>query len=635
MDSKPSSHGETATPPSDVDDKFATTREPAASAAPMSLLLKSAGSGVIPFGRYEILRVLGEGAMGSVYLARDTQLERQVAIKVPKLDDGDRADLHRFYREARTMATLRHPHLCPVYDVGEQGGVHFFTMAYIEGGTLVDYLVEDVGLPDRQVARLIAKTASALDAAHKAGIVHRDLKPANIMIDRNKEPVVMDFGLAGVADANANLTQWGEMLGTPAFMAPEQIRGDLDMVGPASDIYSLGAIMYQMLTGRVPFDGSVATVVRKALESEPAELTSLANHIDSELNEICLRAMAKDPRDRFVSASEMANALRDFLLGKHKTPANKPTTAPAASSIVTQLDQQARRARELWGEARFTDVLPILEGLARRTEAPAAPYASWASEEIPKVLAKIEQAAQADDWLSLGNTSPPSRLSPPVRYLASSRAETLPSWLMWSMAAPAAVILLLVALVIASKWSDVNAAREQITTNPQDAEPNRITTSETADSTGQADATSGSEPQQTDEPAETSPTGEQAPNTSQHDQLGPRPGKPERPLPNAAPARNGPGSGDTSPLYGAQGNPSQSPQRPGPPPRRPRPPPPRNAAGILRDLDFNRDGQLSASEIPPNHRPHLMRADTNGDNILSRAELEAFLQQTSPPLAPR
>ncbi len=200
----------------------------------MALQLKSVGSQIIEFGRYQILRVLGEGAMGSVYLAQDTVLERQVAIKVPKLDDSDSDYLQRFYREARTMATLRHPHLCPVFDVGEIGGVHYFTMAYIEGGTLVDYLVAGESLPDRQVARLIAKTASALDAAHKTGIIHRDLKPANIMIDRNKEPVVMDFGLAGVADTSANLTQWGQMLGTPAYMAPDQIltRDELEALFP-------------------------------------------------------------------------------------------------------------------------------------------------------------------------------------------------------------------------------------------------------------------------------------------------------------------------------------------------------------------------------------------------------------------
>lgn len=325
MDPNRSADGEITDPAADVEDKFATTRESAKAAVPMALLLKSAGNQPIGFGRYEILRVLGEGAMGSVYLALDTQLQRQVAIKVPKLDDGDEDGLHRFYREARTMATLRHPHLCPVFDVGEFGGVHFFTMAYIEGGTLVDYMSKDEGLPERQVARLIAKTAAALDAAHKAGIIHRDLKPANILIDRNKEPVVMDFGLAGVADTKANLTQTGEMLGTPAYMAPEQIRGDLDRVGPASDVYSLGAIMYQMLTGTIPFDGSVATVVRKALDSEPAELTSLANHVDSELSAICRKAMAKDPRERYDSATEMANALRDFLLGKSRTEPAQPT----------------------------------------------------------------------------------------------------------------------------------------------------------------------------------------------------------------------------------------------------------------------------------------------------------------------
>lgn len=575
MDSHRASDNEIVDGTAGAEDKFATTRESAESRAPMALLLKSAGSQTIPFGRYELLRVLGEGSMGSVYLARDTQLQRQVAIKVPKLDEGDRADLQRFHREARTLATLRHPHLCPVFDVGEVGGIHFFTMAYIEGGTLADYLSAGEALPDRQVARLIAKTASALDAAHQAGIVHRDLKPANIMIDRNKEPVVMDFGLASVADANASLTQWGEMLGTPAYMAPEQIRGDLDLVGPASDVYSLGAIMYQMLTGNIPFDGSVATVVRKALDSEPAELASLTNHVDAELSAICRKAMSKEPRERFASAADMANALRDFLLGKNQAKRPMPAAAdPAPSTVTALLDQHAARVRELWGEARYADALPLLEQLARRTDPPAARYAAWAREEIPKIREKITQTARAGDWLSAANFTTHTHLGPPVRSSRSGTDDSLPPWLLWAMAAPTAVIVFLIVLVIATRWNDSTTDRATITTNSADDPPT---------------ARDGSYP--------------------------PNPSPPNPPQHND-PEFRGP----------------EPPERNGPPPRRP---PPRDAAGLLRDLDVNQDGQLAFDEIPPHHRPHLMRADTDGDTILSRAELEAFQQRPAPPPAPR
>ena len=628
MDSNRTDHNDIANALADADDKFATTRESATSGAPMALQLKSVGNQIIPFGRYQILRILGEGAMGSVYLAHDTVLERKVAIKVPKLDNSDSDDLQRFYREARTMATLRHPHLCPVFDVGEFGGVHYFTMAYIEGGTLVDYLKEGERLPDRQVARLIAKTASALDTAHKTGIIHRDLKPANIMIDGNKEPVVMDFGLAGVTDTNANLTQWGQMLGTPAYMAPEQILGDLDLVGPASDVYSLGAIMYQMLTGRTLYDGSIASVIRKALECEPEELGSLSNHVDPELSAICCKALSKEPQARYASANGLATALREFLVGKRQTETRNDADARATVSTisVTQLDQQAALVRELWGEARYADALPILETLSRQTEGPTSRYAEWAREEIPKVQAKIKQAENSGDWHLSASVTAPAYPGPPGHYQRSDKSESLPPWLMWAMAAPAAVIVFLIVLVIAS-WNGSDDKNLTIAPNPVDEPPTQVQVDAVAtDVANQDDAAQSKQDASQNLAGKTSSDA-----LSTTEGQTPREDAPPDPRARNSTAPNSPGAVENlnpqpqdPPLDNGVGPNGRG----GPFPFRP--PPPRDALDILLDFDLNFDGQLTLNEIPFDQRPYLMQADTDDNSILTREELEAMHPRRKP-----
>ena len=314
-------------------DKFATTKQAGNAAAPVMLQLRNA-SFPIAFGRYHLLRVLGEGAMGGVYLGQDTQLQRDVAIKIPKVDETDRGAIQRFQREARAMATLRHANLCPVYDVGELEGVPYFTMAYIEGETLAKHLEAGKALPGREVALLILKLAQAVEEAHQRGIVHRDLKPSNIIIDHNKEPVIMDFGLARLSEGTSSLTQSGLMIGTPAYMAPEQVRGELDRIGPASDIYSLGAIMYEMLTGRLAFEGSVTTVVKQTLSADPDRPSQIAPGVSPELDAICLKAMSKDPSKRYASGGSMATAVRKYL--KHGRAAATKTATPVRQTLADE-----------------------------------------------------------------------------------------------------------------------------------------------------------------------------------------------------------------------------------------------------------------------------------------------------------
>jgi len=297
------------------------------------------------FGRYQIERELGRGAMGTVYLAHDKQLDRDVALKVPQFSGDDQSDqIARFYREARAMATVHHPGLCPVYDVGEINGVHYLTMAYIEGKPLDEFAKMGKPFPGLQVAALIRKLSLALDEAHKRGIVHRDLKPANIMIDKRNEPIIMDFGLAHRRAKNeVQLTQTGSIMGTPAYMSPEQVDGDTDRIGPRSDIYSLGVICYQMLAGKMPFSGSIGTLMVQIMSKAPPPLKEMPGvKVDAKLESICMKALAKPQEDRQASAGDLASELREYI--KQPIPPSKPTATKSKKAAPKQPPRRKKPA---------------------------------------------------------------------------------------------------------------------------------------------------------------------------------------------------------------------------------------------------------------------------------------------------
>jgi len=271
------------------------------------------------FGRYRILKTLGEGAMGSVYLALDTQLDRKVALKIPKIDaKEDTRFIERFLREARAAATLTHPNICPVYDVGEIEGTHFITMAYVQGNSLADFINPDKPQRDRNVGYVVRRIALALHEAHINGLVHRDVKPANVMIDQRNEPIIMDFGLARHVDdaEDARLTRDGAILGSPAYMSPEQVEAKIGKIGPASDIYSLGVILYELLTGQLPFQGSVASIIGQIVSKDAGSPREIRPDVNSRLAEIATKAMRKNIDDRFGSMKEFAGALAEFLKSK-------------------------------------------------------------------------------------------------------------------------------------------------------------------------------------------------------------------------------------------------------------------------------------------------------------------------------
>jgi len=295
-------------------------------------------------GRYRILKELGRGGMGTVYLALDTQLDRQVALKIPHFRPSDRPRLlERFYREARAAAMIDHPNLCPIYDVGEIDGVPYLSMAFIPGRSLAKVIKAAGRLAERPAAEIVRKLALAVAEAHRRGIVHRDIKPSNVMMAEKGdwlrgpvdaaqpdaspprclspsslegEPILMDFGLARrLETADARLTRHGQLVGTPAYMAPEQVQGGPEAVGPSCDIYSLGVVLYELLTGKVPFEGPLLSVLSQVGKDQPAPPSAHRPDLDRRLEAICLKALAKNPAERYESAEELAEALEAYLQG--------------------------------------------------------------------------------------------------------------------------------------------------------------------------------------------------------------------------------------------------------------------------------------------------------------------------------
>ena len=262
------------------------------------------------FGRYRILGKLGEGGMGAVYLAHDGQLDRKVALKVPHFTADDGPAIERFRREARLAASIDHPNLCSVHEVGAVDGVHYFTMPHVEGTPLSRLIRADKPWPSRAAVDLLRPVALALSLLHQKGIIHRDLKPSNIMVRKTGEPVLMDFGLARTYTAQSRqLTRTGSPLGTPAYMSPEQVEADPRAIGPATDVYSLGVILYEMMTGQLPFEGPMMALFAQILHATPERPSAVRPGLDADIDALCLRALAKKPAERFASMSAFAAAL--------------------------------------------------------------------------------------------------------------------------------------------------------------------------------------------------------------------------------------------------------------------------------------------------------------------------------------
>ncbi|HEV7222885.1 MAG TPA: protein kinase, partial [Pirellulales bacterium] len=382
----------------------------------------------------EIVELLGKGAFGAVYRARDPQLGRVVALKIPRKGLlQNREERERFLREARAAATLHHPNICPVHDAGELDGRQYIVMALIDGQPLAKIIDRGRPLAERSAATTVRKLALALDEAHRKGIVHRDIKPSNIMIDRRGQPVVMDFGLARRYDANeATLTESGALVGTPAYMAPEQALSRLDEIGPATDVYGLGVVLYEMLTARRPFEGDKAAVLGQIAEVEPRPPSALRAGLDPRLDAICLKAIAKKTSARYGSMREFAEALREYLKAADASQAGNllaldaPEFAGLVSGLNTQLATIAKRQRTPWWKWTAAAAAVALLVLLGWLLVPRGPLVVTNIGIDPRLLADASLSFFLDDReITARQAREPMDLAPGDHELKVQRAETL------------------------------------------------------------------------------------------------------------------------------------------------------------------------------------------------------------------
>ena len=266
------------------------------------------------FGEYELIDELARGGMGVVFKARQTRLNRIVALKMILAGQfASQVDVARFYAEAEAAAQLDHPGIVPIIEVGQHDGHHFYSMAMVDGESLAHRLRKGA-LHSREAAGLARSVALAVQHAHENGVIHRDLKPANILIDANGQPRVTDFGLAKQVRGESDLTATGQILGTPSYMSPEQANGNVSNVREASDVYSLGAILYEMLTGRPPFSAArPLDAVQSVINDEPRSPRIFNDKLSQDLELVCMKCLQKRPSDRYASAQELVDDLGRFL----------------------------------------------------------------------------------------------------------------------------------------------------------------------------------------------------------------------------------------------------------------------------------------------------------------------------------
>jgi eukaryotic-like serine/threonine-protein kinase len=327
------------------------------------------GEGSVVDGRYRVLRRIGSGGMADVWLAEDTHLQRQVALKVlHRRFAQDREFVERFRREAEAAAGLQHPNIVSVYDRGEFEGTYYIAMRYVEGPSLKELI--DRGLTPVEAAMLVRQVLEAAGFAHRHGVVHRDLKPQNVLVDEEGKAVVTDFGIAraGVSE----ITQTGSVMGTPHYLSPEQAQGH--DVTSVSDLYSIGVILYEALTGRLPFEGeSAVAVAMKQVAQTPQRPSSINPRVSPALDATVMRALEKDPGERFQSADAFIAALDEAL--KDPGPASGTAAFAALPPVVatpeeeetddsSEEEAERRRRRLLWAGLAAAAVVGILVGLA-------------------------------------------------------------------------------------------------------------------------------------------------------------------------------------------------------------------------------------------------------------------------------
>lgn len=342
-------------------------------------------SAPLEFGRYVLLKQIGRGGMGAVFHARHTELNRDVAIKI--VLSGCLAtpeESARLLQEARSAAKLRHPSIVAIHDVGCHEGLHYLAMDFLPGGSLAARL-EGAPMTAKAAATLTRQIALAVAYLHGRGVVHRDIKPSNIVYDEQDQPCLTDFGLAKVEEDHG-MTRTGDVLGTASYMSPEQARGDTAAVGPAADVYSLGAVLYELLSGEPPFSGgSFLETILRVLEREPTPPHRLRAGVDSDLEQIALRCLQKDPLDRYATAKDLADDLSAYLRGE-------PIATPPAS-IGQVVRRTIRRYPALLAHLAVVAAVALIVAVRNAVAVGANPNYAW-------IQSLLVGWAAASLWLS-------------------------------------------------------------------------------------------------------------------------------------------------------------------------------------------------------------------------------------------
>ena len=374
------------------------------------------------FGDYELLEEIARGGMGVVYRARQVSLDRVVALKMmrPGLLSTEQ-EIQRFLTEARTAASLKHPNIVAIHEAGELDGLHYFSMDFVEGPNLAE-IVREGPLSPVEAARYVKTLAETVQYAHTKGVLHRDLKPSNVVMDASGRPCITDFGVARRLDGDATLSGTGAVIGTPAYMPPEQASGQMDRISAASDVYSLGAILYELLTGHPPFRaGNQLEIVRLVLETEAPRPSLVNPAVDPAIEAICLRCLAKEPSDRFASAAELAGDLGRYLGGE---PVHAPAIgkAPVFSTARWLYAAGALIALAIaWSVLRTPDRKPAAPPHpVVSTSVPAAPTAAAAPGQptAEKPVAKAAPSPRPTPSTAIASLSLPHLQTPLVASVA-------------------------------------------------------------------------------------------------------------------------------------------------------------------------------------------------------------------------